>query len=84
MAEPQEVNDRQAENGIKINNILTALVLAGILGMWNSIESLKESQHAGDRERAVSKVLINTNTNNIVKLQNEVEVLQRNERARGK
>lgn len=31
---PQEVQDKQAENGIKWNNIISALILASILGAW--------------------------------------------------
>lgn len=43
MPEPQEVKDRPAENGIKINNILTALILTSILWVATSIEDIKAS-----------------------------------------
>ena len=37
----QEVSDKPAESGIKINNILTALLLASVFWVGNSIESIK-------------------------------------------
>ncbi|NIT58380.1 MAG: hypothetical protein GWN00_19780 [Aliifodinibius sp.] len=41
MAEPQQVNDRPAETGIKVNNILTGLILAAIIWVGTSIEEIK-------------------------------------------
>lgn len=38
----EEVKDRSAEFGIKINNILTGLILAAILWVGSTIEELKE------------------------------------------
>ncbi len=37
-----DVQDKPTENGIKINNILTALILAAILWVASSIDSIKE------------------------------------------
>jgi len=39
--EPQQVTDRPAESGIKLNNILTGLILAAILWVGSSIEQIK-------------------------------------------
>ena len=37
-----DVNDRPAESGIKLNNIISALILAAILWVGSSIESIKD------------------------------------------
>lgn len=41
MTEPQQVNDRPAETGIKVGNILQTLILAAILWVGSSIEQIK-------------------------------------------
>ena len=37
-----DVNDRPAESGIKLNNIISALILAAILWVGSSIETIKD------------------------------------------
>ncbi len=38
----QLVTDRPAEIGIKIGNILSGLLLAGVIGVWTSMEGIKD------------------------------------------
>lgn len=41
MSAPQQVSDKPAEVGIKLNNILTALILAVMMWVGSSIETIK-------------------------------------------
>lgn len=38
----QSVQDRPAELGIKINNVLSGLLLAAVIGVWTSISGLQD------------------------------------------
>lgn len=53
MPSPQSVQDRPAETGIKVNNILTGLVLASILWVGNSIMDIKEIIASMDKHQAL-------------------------------
>lgn len=39
---PNEVEDKKAEVGIKLGNILSGAILAAILGVWKSLDDLQE------------------------------------------
>lgn len=50
---PQRVSDKPAENGIRINNILTALILIAITWVGTSIESIKDTLAIQAKNQAV-------------------------------
>jgi len=50
-----DVSDRPTENGVKLNNVLTGMILAAIIWVGTSIEAIKD-----DISKVVTAQAINT------------------------
>lgn len=70
--ETQQVNDKPAEVGIKLNNILTGLILAAILWVGTSIEQIKTNVAEVTAHQMVNGEKISSLENRIKLLENKV------------
>lgn len=71
------VKDKPTENGVRINNVLTGLLLAAALWVGTSVEQLKEAVIVLATEQKHNTIIVDGMQEDIERAENRIGILER-------